>query len=440
MKHIVVALSLFMLSELSFAQGTTENAKGESSILFRGISLDLNVGDAELNFGLNNLTSTIGKNHAPIYGVSITAKNEEGLGTLFSEGDLVPSGRGSMFLGYSFSNGTNINCEEIRNRILRRYNNFLQSVLPLYKAEMLPAIAQATRDSAADMQFLQKTLTDKLDKITIVSELRLLLANVSGERPEVTEAKKIIQERHDNFVKKMNEKQVNLENELSIATKASCTSPYRQLIVFAFGERNGMSFKRFVGFDPTDYSKTTTDENFNGGKAGLGLNAQSRNLMFGITFARGTTNNFSLLTKKEYTLRATKPEVNGQIIVEEKKVTAYSGEYSELSINNIQADFICNLALDKEKTNHLLINPYVTAQFKSSKKDLLPNATDVGCGFYFFQKSGKFMGGFFVEVPDVKNNYEKAKPVEDQNLREPLKRLSFGVVGKFSISGFLNMF
>ena len=45
-----------------------------------------------------------------------------------------------------------------------------------------------------------------------------------------------------------------------------------------------------------------------------------------------------------------------------------------------------------------------------------------------------------MELPDIKQNYEKAKPVTDQSLRKPLERLSFGVTGRISIGSFLNWF
>jgi len=83
-------------------------------------------------------------------------------------------------------------------------------------------------------------------------------------------------------------------------------------------------------------------------------------------------------------------------------------------------------------------DPYIRIQ-TSTNTTLLPNTLNLGCGFYFFQQTGKFLGGFYAELPDVNNNYEKMKPTADQQLKGPLQRLTFGLVGKLSLSSFLGI-
>ena len=84
--------------------------------------------------------------------------------------------------------------------------------------------------------------------------------------------------------------------------------------------------------------------------------------------------------------------------------------------------------------------PYLQSNLFSRNKLILPNTTNIGCGFYFFKNTGKFLGGFYTELADVKNSFEKMKPEEEQNLRTPLKRLSFGIVAKMTIGSFLDIF
>ncbi len=119
------------------------------------------------------------------------------------------------------------------------------------------------------------------------------------------------------------------------------------------------------------------------------------------------------------------------MLLDEKKITGYSGKYGAVEVNNFNADIVFRLKLDDEDRSHLLINPYMRATLFSRDTSLMVNKTNLGAGFYFMQ--GKFLGGFYVELPDVNNNAEKMKPTDEQNLRQPLQRLSFGIVTKINL-------
>jgi hypothetical protein len=161
--------------------------------------------------------------------------------------------------------------------------------------------------------------------------------------------------------------------------------------------------------------------------------------MFGATYNYRKTNNFNLLTKKDYTLRTTNT-VSSQTLVQEKKITGYAGTYGAVEINEFAFDFMWREKLDSDGKNSILINPYIRSQMFSRNKELLPNSTNIGTGFYFFQNTGKFLGGIYFELPDVNQNYEKAKPVTEQNFRKPLNRISFGITGRISLGSMLNWF
>ena len=125
-------------------------------------------------------------------------------------------------------------------------------------------------------------------------------------------------------------------------------------------------------------------------------------------------------------------------MIKEKKITAYSGKYGEVVVNRLNFDIIAAFKLDKEADNHILVNPYIRGNFFSRDTSLQLNTFNIGTGFYLFKKTGKFMGGLYIELPDVNNEIEKKKPLEDQNIRADFKRLTFGLVGRISINSLLS--
>jgi hypothetical protein len=184
-------------------------------------------------------------------------------------------------------------------------------------------------------------------------------------------------------------------------------------------------------------SKSFTDIDERGGHFGIGVNFQRGILKFGLTYDYFSTNNFKMLNKGEYTFRNTVTS-GGQSLIQEKKITAYSGKYGEVEVNRLSFDLTAAFKLDKEANNHLLVNPYFRGNFFSRDTSLLLNTMNIGAGFYLFKKTGKFLGGFYFELPDVENNIEKKKKEEDQNIRPALKRLTFGITGRISLNSFLS--
>ena len=172
-----------------------------------------------------------------------------------------------------------------------------------------------------------------------------------------------------------------------------------------------------------------------GGKIGVGVNFRWRNLWIGATYSYVEGNNFNGLTQKEYKWDRTS-EGNGQTLVEEKTISAYSGKFNEIDYNELVGDIVYNVNLGDSGKSHLLISPYIKGQLFSRDTSLLSNKTNIGVGLYFFKNNSKFLGGLYIELPDVNNNAEKRKPEADQNLRPAHKRLSFGITGRINLGSF----
>jgi len=415
------------------AQGVTKNAEGESTILLGGSSIGLDVGKTQLSFGINNLQQSIGEKPTFIGGGFVTGANKEGISNLFSKGDFVPDASINAFAGISFSNGTNDKLEKIEKEraieLAKWDNNFLEIYRLLMSIE-LKKLPDGLNEEREKLLIILLTVTE-------ISTFSKAVGEIKSEDLETKKTLKEIDVIHKSLVETYESKRKIIENKYEKATEEAEPKGYIQCLFFSYGGFNGSEFKRFVGYNSVDLNESFVDQSFRGGRVGLGTNIKIYNFSLGFNYGYIKTNNFTILTKKDYSLKSSITE-NGQTLSEEKKITAYSGEYGTVEFNELNADIIYSLKLDPEAKNHVLINPYIRSQLMSRKSSILPNSTNLGCGFYFFKNDGLFLGGFYTELQDVNNNYERAKPEADQNLREPIERLTFGIVAKFSFNSILN--
>lgn len=438
--HAYSFLWVVLITTDALSQGLTQSADGKSTIPIKGSAVGLDISKTEASFGYNNLDQSIKtKKVRGLYGVELKAKNEEGFGNLFSNGDLVPSGSLTGFAGITFSNA--FNSTEVAEEAKRRQ---LNTALTNYRHDfrIKLQIDFTTHINSICIKFI----SDPIHRVQTITNLTNILAQLSDLNREIFYDKiksltdvdpdieaaylnliSYAKEEKEEFLRVGQDMQGDLENLHNLYTKSS----YQRFTIFGFGGITAINFKHFIGIDSANLSKSFDNIDDRGGNFGLGINYQWRNLWFGLTYSYVSTNNFSVLKKKDYTLRTTST-VNSQALIEETKITGYSGKYGTLELNNLNFDLVIRLRLDKSFKSTLLINPYIRASIFSRDTNLLPGTTNVGSGFYFLK--GKFLGGLYVELPDIDNNLEKAKPTDEQNLRPASKRLTFGIVTKISLA------
>jgi hypothetical protein len=437
-KFIYLFLVCFFVSKVC-SQGLTQSAEGKSTILLKGSAINIDIGKAELSFGCNNLLRSVGADRKFIWGVNTSAKNEEGIGNLFSNGDLVPAGSLNGLLGFSISNGKpSINLIESENKL----NNFQQESEKCFYNKMKITIYKYLSDdlNKKELTLLRDTMLICLnsDMLSINSFDKLLIIN-EKDSTYLIQTKENIKKDVETFKNEYYRVKNNLNKEISDLSNIYGTKTYYQFIIFCFGGIDAMNFKHFTHLDSTNLNKSFDNVYFRGGKAGLGFNLQYGFFRCGATYSYTKTNNFKLLNNKTYTLKQV-TTIGNQSLTNEKSISSYVGTYDEVEINELNCDMIFNIKLPETDSSHILFNPYIRAQFFSRNENLLPNKLDVGAGLYFVRQTGKLSGGIYLELPDVNNNYERAKPVSEQDLREFFKRLSFGVVGKYSFNSILDLF
>ena len=398
-RKLLVVLLLTVPYRL-LGQSLTQKSSGSGAILFPGSQITVDLGEAEASVGYNNLNNAADKTNpiwplalpSIIVGGAFSGKSEEGIAGLLSDGDISPAARGNVFFGFHWTNGKASDAPTARQRLQR-----VQKRVNL----------QAQNKSL----YLAPSNTSALDRTqdTLASQLRHLPTHTRSER--------------------------------------FADVQYR-LMVFGYGGFQAQQFKRyFPQRDTVVLAKNFDDVNFRGRQYGIGVNAQYWRLIVGLRWSLfAEFNNFDALTKRDYTLTETY-ESGNQKLVRERKLTAYNGEYGSVNGSRLDLDVVYNLPLDDSSKQHLLINPYLRQRKPEAKtlvsdptRLLLPETLDMGCGFYFYKREGKFLGGIYAELPDVDNNIERNKPLEDQNLRKPWKRLTVGIVTTFSITSLLDTF
>ncbi|MCP1384595.1 hypothetical protein [Runella salmonicolor] len=442
---IIIFSTLVIIKSL--AQGLTKNAKGEGSVLFKGNHLTLDVAESKISFGLNNLQNKFGDNCGFVWGINANGKNESGITGLIGEGTVVPNASLNGFIGVSISNG-----------IPKALNNRLDKELASYR-ELLEKLDIGSMEDIKKT-ILMNTLGDDLKKLR-ENQLKALenaltqgfyidnLKNFKSDEGTSDE----IQKKEKSAIEKITisgkrilanveKQQDKLSTDIQNTENEINTSNFFQHIIYLSGGAGSTSFK-LVPQIKTPFSDSFIDTTFKSRNIGLGANFLFKNIIIGVSYKYVLRNNLSTLKEKVYIIR-TKSTNDNQSLIEESKVSAYpvseKKPYLEIPLNELNFDIVFNRKLDDKSKNLLLINPYINAQVFSRNKLVIPNNLSIGCGLYYYKESGKFLGGIYFELPDVSQAYEKLKPVDDQKLLAPYKRVVIGLTGQMTIGSFLNLF
>jgi len=452
-KHIIVILIVsYGLS--ANGQYLTQSADGQGAIPLplSGIGLGLDIGKSEITFGLNNYDKVLNNsdNKKNLFiGLNLSAKNSDGIGNLFSSGDITPAGDFLGFLGYTFSNNKDLlskwnNSDFVKKKMSDQKRQ--EYMFGAYKKDVLNALGLSIGKIADDSvrSAIEHTLVTRIDASGDKREIDRKLGEVRSAHPEaalkdfwsqldelVTGAKrKYIESFNTAFTKEAAKAESN-----AFAATLKGLHPWR-ITPFLQGGVNARSFTLFTGINTSDLSNSFKDTLFRGGTIGMGLNIQYQNFWIGATYSYLDGDNFIELNSKDYTI-STKDSVGNQILLQEKKKTAYSGKYGKVKTNQLNIDVVWDARIND--SSRVLVSAYLRSSRASRNTALLKNYFNLGIGLYFLGKKSKFLGGLYIELPDVNNELEKAKPANEINIHSPLKKLTFGISTKFSFSSMLSM-
>jgi len=441
MKKIIITVFILTTTTVSYCQFLTQSAEGKSSIPLplNGAGIGVDIGKSEVTFGLNNYENVLSGKRKFLLGLNLSAKNSEGLANLFSSGSIVPQSDFLGFAGFSVSNN---------NSMIRQYNESKNVELLTNERKTKDSLFLVFKKEMKEQLFLASLkIKREIIRNEIIKEITLKIEEAKSIVPIRKYLKEFEKNGLDTFKEdllkrfELKEKEYREEyNKVSTEYNKLINQEFDQLVsklipfrstFFLLGGINARSFTRFLQLSTPDFSKSFQDTLFRGGTFGLGVNLQVKNFWLGVTYSYIQGDNFSNLKSKEYTLRTTDSSGN-QTLLREKKIIAYSGKYSRVETNQLNIDLIGEFNLSD--TSRLLASLYLRSSLYSRDNAYLKNYTNIGTGLYFINKKGKFLGGLYIELPDINNNFEKAKPENEINIRSPLRKLSFGIVTKFNLS------
>lgn len=378
-----------IISSTVTAQTLTQDAEGQSTVLYQGGNVGIDITKANLTFAYTNLglapTSDTSNKFKFIWGVNASGKNNDGLTNIFERGYFQPEASLGGFVGVKYRFDT--------------------------KPASLETLETQKEPLVKEKKEVNKAIDELKEKTDVVSIAKL------------TELKKK-QKELDEKIQAINDQREKINN----------TRVRKLGIIYLRGERNATSFKLVEEVaDAGSFSKKFNNKDFYGGTIGLGLNYETGKWLFGSSLDYEFTNNTELLTKQTYTLTTTET-IGNQSLENKKEITAFSGNYNSYKRLNLNADVILFSSIDDEKRNYIAWNFYLRHKISQSK-DVMPTYTNVGLGAYFFNKLNKFLGGVYVEAPDVFEKKEAQKL--DPNFRAIHNRLSFGLVARFNFASIL---
>jgi hypothetical protein len=455
MKNLTFSISALVIAltpVLCSAQVFTGSAKDKSSVIYHGATLGISITDPSIGFSLNNFSNEKYKNKKKkvVWALNGTAASNSGIANFFNGGDISSGVNANAIVGYSWTCGKSNKLTNLQDKAEVSYNDLLDSykkhtneiqtflsgkVTLMHNTAEANLLTYLPKEKNAEKR---KKLSDALNKFIdgfSINHIQEDIKTMTDSYPDDA-----------TFLKETAEKIVSIGigayadvQEMGRKTDQLFTQ-IRELrgywqnrfTVYGAGGYTTNGFKLFETPDTTNFSKSFQNKLFRGYSTRLGGNIQfGSRWLIGANFGYEMTDNFSTLSSKDYTITTIQSNSSGQQLKTEKKITAYSGDYfDELKTYPLNADAI--LFVHVSDTAVAGLNLYLRQTYSESKKKL-PETTNIGFGVYFFSNTAsKFLGGIYVEAPDINNNI--AKNVPDANLRPLNKRLTFGLVAKFTFS------
>jgi len=440
MKKIVIALvaNICVLTSL-FCQDI-KTGEGESSILLPTTNFGFDIGKASLSFKTNNFPQSKLNPNGIIWGLNASGKNNEGLSTVFSGSEIVPSSSMSALLGYSFSNSDEISADytsmyakELKDSINSLSSSFRQS----FDTEIITKIYELESDTAKKY-ILSKVVPALKVNLNKYEKLEKLLNDMSQDKtllPVISSsASTLYSYMKDNQTWK-NIKDLKIKLKSGIDNLES--KEYWKLTFYGHLGIQGEKFNIFKGWDSTNIENSFKKETFRGSSKGFGINYLfNSKWIAGFKFTYQETNNLDKLSTNDYKVTTSYTQ-NTSVGTTQISKTAYPDKYKLAYLNRYDFDLIRYINIDE---NNVIIADLYLRINESTNEESLVSYKDVGLSSSFFNKNGKFIGGVYIELPDFEQSEEKRKPAEEQELKDWYNRLSFGIYAKYSFSSLANLF
>ncbi len=209
-------------------------------------------------------------------------------------------------------------------------------------------------------------------------------------------------------------------------------------LIYLRGTFTGANFKYDLKNDGITVESRFIDKTFNGYSIEMGFTKNYKNYNFlGLSSSLNYTNNLNALTSTTFKLEKEDTTITDGTFTSSEEIKALTGNYDTFLRYDINFDYLRLIPLkenlnstpdDKQSNLYLSINPYLRHRIYQNA-DVLKNNTIIGIGLHAYNsKDNKLMGGLFIQTNDLFGVHTG----DNSTLG---KRISFGVVAKFSFKG-----
>ncbi|MBK7667308.1 MAG: hypothetical protein IPJ32_08145 [Sphingobacteriaceae bacterium] len=431
-KFKLLFIFLHLLPVFSFSQILNEDAKGESSIVTSGGALGINIETEKIRLNYYKMPIA-SKGFA--YGIDFQGKNTTGIVNLFKKSKFQADANLSCLLGYKSAKTVFTRSGDSKNyySALEKqnfYNEYASELLDTLDAQILRSVKLKLKDVNVSNE-----LKDTLNWSANFSDFPELTVNISKRmKANAADSSKFAllysyllqlptsldtngtKADYDKALKRVEYYKMRADKFKVNSTAGTMILGYAR----AGGNVKEFTLDKFK--DSAKYDQRFIDTNNVSAFFEIGITYVRGMHYFGCSVGFNHTDNFSSLDDKSYKYVTTDTSLKSGVLTSTKEFTGYSGNYGRLNKPYIYIDYLYLIHLEQEK--YLGLNGYMRNNF-STDYSYDRDMSSLGFGTNFINgKSGKLMGGFFVQTNDLFAS------------KEPrfLKTISFGLQAKFSLT------
>ena len=469
--HFVwVCIGILTLHVPLYGQVLSGDANGKSTILFEGGNISFNLQEKAFDVAYNHFQDyrfskkldsativklfnqqdfTMPNLKRRVWGISARGKAANGLALVFAGGNLASQGNIGGYMGWSKLGNYTKEVEQTISKTEKERNKsalLAQGLKEAYFRALEEKGEKWIKEKikTADTLRLKNTLIEVLGRnmpkdISLAFQARKLNSD-QGDAVFINfngfmafEAEKAYQ---TDYLKNIAPLEAKFTEAVESLGKMRNYWTKRSTF-YINGGIEGIGFKLMGAFDSTNASKSYSDKAFTGFFANVGYNWHygedkhpflGKNAIIGINGGIANTSNFGSLQAATLTVKKVDIDKMKQELISEKKVDVYSGfeTYYQLSLN---FDVVKMYKIEDKYT--IATTYYGRHNAPLTKGIKTVTTTDLGVSSYFFKDDGVFMGGLYVQFPDVfDNNKLNRKNQASQSISQ---RWMFGIVSKINI-------
>lgn len=436
-KNILFYLFCILFASSTYSQVLTQDASGNSTILYNGGNIGINLGESELSVNYNKFNFDRGETSKHVYGVGAKGKNDKGLASLLSGGEFVANATFSGFYGTRWNNFKSSDYESLELPI-RLLEEEIKNLRKEAQSQILDILEKAIRTNIDDedkrnaliLSFNQ--IIPKQDIIEFDGWFDSKFKNTKEEDEKkfyeeaIRNTKPIVEKFHTVY-KTNNDTLTRLNDELN--TKYKEQPPFLKQLLVLRGSFNTIGYNKFGLVDSVNLSNNFKEKTFGSGSIDLVYNLEKKNYIIGVSAGFNFTGNVDSLKKFKYVLESVPitSKDKTQQIKTSKEFSGYKDSPTKVTYCTLNFDFVKFFPVNNSDKNAYIVawNVYMRNNFSYLKK-VMPSYSNLGTGIYFMKSGGKFLGGLYTELFDIFNG------TYDESSDPFISKVSFGVVTKFA--------